>query len=220
MFEKIYCRQLTSYFDCLFSKYLSGFRQKYSCQSTLLRMIKEWKSALDNGNMVGSIAIDLSRAFDSLPHGLLLAKIYAYGVNIESCKLIASYLHNRHHRVKIRDKRSDWLQIERGVPQGSIMGPLLFNIFINDIFFNNSDINIYNYADDNCISFAGSSIDIIADTLNKEMVSLMEWFRKKSWLQTRLNFKPCLSKVTTLKMLNWMSLLIMLLCRPLTQWKY
>ena len=97
-------------------------------------MIEEWKSALDNGNMVGSIAIDHSRAFDSLPHDLLLVKIYAYGINIESCKLIASYLHNRHHRVKIRDKRSDWLQIERGVPQGSIMAPLLFNIFIM-IFF-------------------------------------------------------------------------------------
>ena len=82
VFEKIYCRQLTSYFDRLFSKYLSGFRQKYSCQSTLLRMIEEWKSALDNGDMVGSIAIDLSRAFDSLPHGLLLVKVHAYGVNI------------------------------------------------------------------------------------------------------------------------------------------
>ena len=89
VFEKIYCPQLTSYFDCLFSKYLSGFRQKYSCQSTLLRMLEEWKSALDNGNMVGSIAINLSRAFDSLPHGLLLAKIYAYGVNIvqTNCEL-------------------------------------------------------------------------------------------------------------------------------------
>ena len=123
VFEKMYCRQLTSYFERIFSKYLSGFRQKYSCQSTLLRMIEEWKSALDNGNMVGSIAIDLSRAFDSLPHGLLLAKVYAYSVNIESCKLIASYLHNRHHRVKIRDKRSDLVTDKKrctsGISNGS-----------------------------------------------------------------------------------------------------
>ena len=199
VFEKIYCRQLTSYFDRIFSKYLSGFRQKYSCQSTLLRMIEEWKSALDNGNMVGSIAIDLSRAFDSLPHGLLLAKIYAYGVNIESCKLIASYLHNRHHRVKIRDKRSDWLQIERGVPQGSIMGPLLFNIFINDIFLHSSDIDIYNYADDNCISFAGNSIDVIEDTLNKEIISLMEWFRKNSLAANPAKFQTMLVKSNSIK---------------------
>ena len=199
VFKKIYCRQLTSYFDRIFSKYLSGFRQKYSCQSTLLRMIEEWKSALDNGNMVGSIAIDLSRAFDSLPHGLLLAKIYAYGVNIESCKLIASYLHNRHHRVKIRDKRSDWLQIERGVPQGSIMGPLFFNIFINDIFLCSSDINIYNYADDNCISFAGNSIDVIEDTLNKEIISLMEWFRKKSLAANPAKFQTMLVKSNSIK---------------------
>ena len=141
--------------------------------------------------MVGSIVIDLSRAFDGLPHSLRLAKVYAYGVNIESCKLIASYLHNRHHRVKIRDKRSDWLQIKRGVPQGSVMGPLPFNIFINNVFLFNSGVNIYNYADENCMSFEGRSIGIATDTLHNESVSLMEWFTKNPRLQIRLNFRPC-----------------------------
>ena len=149
--EKMYCHQSTSYFDRIFSKYISDFRLKYNCQNTLLQMIEERKFALDNGNMVGSLAIELSRAFDSLPQGLLLAKVYAYDVNIESYKLIASYHHDRHHRVKIRDKRSDWLQIKRGLPQGSVMNSLLFNIIINDIFLFNSDVNFYNYTDDNCI---------------------------------------------------------------------
>ena len=80
-----------------------------------------------------------------------------------------------------------------------IKGPLLFNIFINDIFFINSDINIYNYADDNCISFAGSSIDIIADTLNKEMVSLMEWFRKNSLAANPAKFQTMLVKSNNIK---------------------
>ena len=199
VFEKMYCRQLTSYIDRIFSKYLSGLRKKYSCQSPLRRMIEEWQSALDNGNMVGSIAIDISRAFDSLPHVLLLAKVHAYGVNIESCKLIASYLHNRHHRVKIRDKRSDWLRIKRGVPQGSVMGPLLSNIFINNTFLINSDVNIYNYADDNCISFEGRSIDIITDTLHKESVPLMEWFKKKSLAANPAKFQTMLLKSNSIK---------------------
>ena len=74
IFEMVFNIQMSTYFDMLFSKFLSGFRQKYSCQSTLLRMIEEWKSAIDKGNLVGAIAIDLSKAFDSLPHGLLIAK--------------------------------------------------------------------------------------------------------------------------------------------------
>ena len=154
VFERCYSNQLLFYFEKLFSKFLSGFRKGYSCQSTLLRMIEYWKSSLDNGNNVGTIAVDLSKAFDSLPHGLLVAKLFAYGVTLPACKLLCSYLHNRHQRVKISDAKSDWLNIEKGVPQGSILGPLLFNIFINDIFFIDNDVIMYNYANDNCIAYA------------------------------------------------------------------
>ena len=79
------------------------------------------------------------------------------------------------------------------------MCPRLFNIFINAIFLYSSDINIYNYADDNCISFAGNSIDIIEDTLNKEIISLMEWFRKKSLAARPAKFQTMLVKSNSIK---------------------
>ena len=161
VFERCHSNQLLFYFEKLFSKFLSGFRKGYSCQSTLLRMIEDWKSYLDNGNNVGTITVDLSKAFDSLPRGLLVAKLSAYGVTLPACKLLCSYLHNRHQRVKISDAKSDWLNIEKGVPQGSILGPLLFNIFINDIFFIDNDVTMYNYADDNCIAYAHKYIETI-----------------------------------------------------------
>ena len=136
-------------------------------------MIQDWKSFLDNGKNVGTIAVDLSKAFVSLPHGLLVAKLFAYGVELPARKLLCSYLYDRHQRVKIGDAKSDWLNIERGVPQGSILGPLLFNVFINDIFFIDSDVTIYNYADDNCKAYAHNDIDTIKNVLERGVEKLL-----------------------------------------------
>ena len=130
--------------------------------------------------MVGSMAIDLSKAFDSLPHGLLIAKIQAYGVSLSPCELIASYLHNRKQRVKICDQRTNWLDVERGVPQGSILGPLLFNTLINDIFFFSEKCSLFSYADDNVISCAGSSVEEIHHVLSHEINNLLDWFNANS----------------------------------------
>ena len=93
VFEKVLCVQMTSYFEFIFPKFLSGFRPTYSCQTILLKMIEDWEECIDTGKMVGTISVDLSKVFDSLPHGLLFAKLSAHGVDFNSCKLLASYLY-------------------------------------------------------------------------------------------------------------------------------
>ena len=140
--------QLSSCFESIFSKFLSGLRPTLSCQTILLKMIEDWKQSFDNGKMVGTIAVDLRKDFDSLPHGLLIAKLAAYGVDFYSCRLLASYLYNRHQRVKLGDIRSARSAVTKGVPLGSILGPILFDVLINDIFFLDCDCHVYNYADD------------------------------------------------------------------------
>ena len=138
--------------------------------------MEDWKEALDKDMYVGAVLMDLSKAFDCLPHDLLVAKLEAYGVSQGSCKLLESYLGQRHQRVKIGDFFSTWSKIIKGVPQGSILGPLLFNIFINDIFYFLKYCSMYNYADDNTLSYCHKILDILKSVLQQESIILLDWF--------------------------------------------
>ena len=104
----------------------------------------------------------------------------AYGMDTKSCKLISSYLFNRYQRVNVGSSKSDWRQIKRGVPQGSTLGPLLFSVFINDIFFMKTDCSIFNYADDNCLSLTGTTTAYIENTLAKETEIIKKGFKENS----------------------------------------
>ena len=121
LFETIMAEQLITYFEHILSPLLSAYRKGYSCQHVILRLTELWRDALDNDKYVGTVAMDLSKAFDCMPHGLLLAKLHSYGVSSKACLLLSNYLKNRMQRVKVMDTCSDWTIVNRGVPQGSVL---------------------------------------------------------------------------------------------------
>ena len=112
-------------------------------------MLKKWKSAVDKGKYFGALLTDLSKAFDCISHELILAKLHAYGFSLRALRLIHSYLTNRKQRTRVNGKCSCWEEILFGVPQGSILGPLLFNIFLCDIFLLNKETSFTRYAYEN-----------------------------------------------------------------------
>ena len=116
------------------SDFISAYRKGYSTNHPLLRLIENWKAVLDSNLFTGAVLIDLSIAFYCIPHDLLIAKLQAYEFSFEMLTFLNSYLRNCKQCVKINNICSDFLKILSGVPQGSILGPILFNTFLNDLF--------------------------------------------------------------------------------------
>jgi hypothetical protein len=112
--------QLQEFFNSHFHNFLSAYRKGYGCQATLLKIIEDWKKALDQNKCVAAILIDLSKAFDCLPHDLLLLKLKSYGVAPSSLNLLESYLNNKKQYVKVGTHSSNWQTMYKGVPQASI----------------------------------------------------------------------------------------------------
>ena len=131
---------------------------------------------VDTVGVFGALLTDLSKAFDFILHDLIIAKLEAYGFHIDALKLIHDYLSNRKQRVKVNNTYSSWKDIFYGVPRGSILGPLLFNMHFCDLFYFLEDLDIASYANDTTIYMVNEKNESVISALETSSSLLFGWF--------------------------------------------
>ena len=175
--------QLDEYFSDLLSKYQCGFRQGYGTQHCLLAVIEKLRKIRDKKGIFAAVLTNLSKDFDCIPHNLLIAKVSAYGFDRKSLMFISTYLESRKQRTRIGLAFSDYLNMLFGVPQGSILGPILFIIFLSDLLYIYNDLDYANYADDTtlyvCRQNYVEAIEFLETTINNIFTWLKKWTRSK-----------------------------------------
>lgn len=176
--EQVVSTQIKQYIETnkLLTVYQSGFRKSHSCETAIQGLVQEWKETMDEGLMIIVVFLDLKRAFETIDKEVLLQKLKEYyGVKGNVIKWIRSYLTERGQKVKYGTATSNERKVKYGIPQGSVLGPLLFILFINDIsrIFNCAKFHLF--ADDTIIYLSGKNCRSTIEILNQELEKLMNW---------------------------------------------
>ena len=188
IYERILKKQMNPKVENFLSPYLCGYRKGFSTEYALVSMIEKWKKILDKGGHAGGVLMDLSKAFDTINHELLIAKLDAYGFEESSLKIIMDYLSDRWQRTKVSSKFSSWSELLKGVPQGSILGPIFFNIYYNDFVYFLENTEMCNFADDSTPFACGMEIDEVLNRLETDIDISIDWFYRNFM---KLNESKC-----------------------------
>ena len=179
VFEKIVANHVIEFLDkhnVLYEKQF-GFRKCHSTSHAIITLVEKVSRALDSGKVIVGVFLDLKKAFDTVDHEILLDKLNSYGINKNLHAWFESYLHNRSQFVFHNNNKSETKHITHGVPQGSILGPLLFIIYVND-FSRASDLLFsIMFADDTSVFIEGHSFNEVIESLNTELKKVSFWLQ-------------------------------------------
>ena len=190
--EKLFCKRLVDFIEnnAILSKSQYGFRQKHSTSFAIMELVEEITSATDSKKSTIGVFIDLKKAFDTINHSILLKKLNHYGIRGISNDWLNSYMRDRHQFVNYNDVNSEMLKIVCGVPQGSILGPILFILYINDLCKVSEILKFVLFADDTNLFASGTDLKQLCDVINEELIKINVWFRvnKLSLNVSKTNF--------------------------------
>ena len=202
IFEILITKQIRNHLEAksLLNPYQSGFRRNHSCSTAMVKILDDIRLKFDKGEITLLCLLDFSKAFDSVNHKLLCHKLTTqFHFDHSSSKFIANYLSGRSQRVKVGNSLSSFRHIDAGVPQGSVLGPLLFSMFINDVFSVCKNSSIHAYADDIQLYLSRplGLIEDLAARINEDLHNIFVWsVDNKLTLNAKKSYVLPISKIS------------------------